>query len=78
MPEASMYEYCCAILWKYQIRGTRKMPRVEPISEAKAMQALSDQHFGLCVLTPYSRHHPASGCGIHYVRQQQCPEFHRA
>jgi hypothetical protein len=74
VPEAAVYKQNRTELRKHQIRPSRQLPVVQPISETSSVQQLSDQQLGLCVGAPDRRHIPAAGFGIVNVSQPSGPE----
>jgi len=68
MPKTTMNKDDHFIFWQHYIRLSGQFPDVKAEPEAFAVQQAPHEDFRLRVSPPDAGHHPASGCGIHYVR----------
>jgi hypothetical protein len=56
MPKASVDKYRLATALKDEVWRARQFPVMQPIPKAHAMDDSTDQHFGLRITSPNSRH----------------------
>src|SRR5579862_7830048 len=68
VPEAPVDEDSRAPRTKNHVRLTWNISTVQAIAKAASMQAFPQNDFGLCVLPPDPRHHPAAGGSVDDVR----------
>ena len=69
MPETTMNEHDCLVLWQNDIRATSQPRVLEAEAEARAMQGTSYYSLGSRILRPYPGHHSAAGRRIDYISQ---------
>ena len=60
VPEASVYEYGRFVFRKNNIGAAGKILPMQPETEPRAMEKLTQKDFGLCVFALDARHHQAS------------------
>jgi hypothetical protein len=70
MPEASMHKYDSTVLRQHNVWLTRQILWGNAISQTMSMQILAYNQLRLRVTSPYTGHHPASGCAVHDVCHQ--------
>lgn len=69
MPEAAMDKDYGFARREDDVRTPRQQLRMQGIAKTPLVQRFAQQQLRLGVLAPDTRHHPAAGSRIHYVRQ---------
>jgi len=67
MPEATVHKAHSSVLRKDQIRLSRQLTLMEPISEPQGMQGFSENEFRFGVFAPYAGHHAGAGGRVNNV-----------
>lgn len=74
MPETAMNEDYGPMLGKHQVGLSRQALVVEQVAKALCVKASPDNHFGLSILAPNTRHHSASYFSRNNISHKQRPD----
>jgi hypothetical protein len=71
MPETPIDENCYVITGQDDVRFSRQIFNMEPEAESVPVKKLPYLVFWSCVYGPDTRHHPAAGFTIYYIRHDR-------